>query len=260
MLKLLKVMARLRDPNGGCPWDLQQSFKTIYPYTIEEAYEVADAIENEDWDSLKDELGDLLLQSVYHAQMATEDNLFTFEDVAQHVADKMIERHPHVFGDGSANDENDVNAIWEVQKEKERSRKAGRESTEKKSALDGVALALPSLMRAQKLQKRASRTGFEWTKTEQILDKLDEEIKELRHAVEVQDQNNVVEEFGDILFVIANLARLMNVDCEGALRSTNRKFETRFKGMEDDLEKSDRKMTDLTLDEILALWQKQKTK
>ena len=226
--RLLEVMETLRDPDCGCPWDIQQSFETIAPYTIEESYEVADAIANKDWESLKDELGDLLLQVVYHAQMAREQDFFTFEDVVTHVTEKMISRHPHVFGDKKAATEGDVNILWEQRKEEERTRKSKEKN---KSILDGVALALPALMRAHKLQKRAARKGFEWTNAHDVLLKLDEEIGELKEAIQDHDPDSIGEEFGDILFVIVNLARLYNVDSEGALRATNQKFERRFRGL-----------------------------
>ncbi len=255
--KLLEVMETLRDPDCGCPWDIRQSFETIAPYTIEESYEVADAIANKDWESLKDELGDLLLQVVYHAQMAREQDFFTFADVVTHVTEKMISRHPHVFGDKKAATEGDVNILWEQRKEEERTRKSKEKN---KSILDGVALALPALMRAHKLQKRAARKGFEWTNARDVLLKLDEEIGELKEAIQDHDPDSIGEEFGDILFVIVNLARLHNVDSEGALRATNQKFERRFRGLEAQLKSERLDIQDIPLEDLILRWNEEKKK
>lgn len=246
---LLGLMARLRAPDG-CPWDREQNFATIAPYTIEEAYEVADAIEKEDNEALKDELGDLLLQVVFHAQMAKELGLFTFEDVARNVTDKMVSRHPHVFGDSVAAGAKDVEArIWEEQKDKEK--KAKRLD----SILDDVTRGLPAVMRAQKLQKRAARVGFEWPKAINVLDKLEEEIQELREAIAAKDQDNIHEEVGDMLFCVVNFGRMLGVDCETALRDVNGKFERRFKGIEKALKARNVKLEDATLDQMEAIWQ-----
>lgn len=252
---LLDLMARLRDPDGGCPWDIEQSYATIAPHTIEEAYEVADAIERGDMEDLKDELGDLLFQVVFYTQMAREDGLFDFYDVADHVTQKMIHRHPHVFGDAVAKTGDDVlQGIWEQQKDKEKKR---RDSA---GVLDDVTRALPALMRAQKLQKRAARVGFEWSEAGAVLDKLEEEIAELREALAGGEQDHITEEFGDILFNWVNLGRMIGVDGETALRHCNSKFERRFKGMESDIKSKNHDMKSLTLPEWEALWAAQKAK
>ncbi|MCB9989115.1 MAG: nucleoside triphosphate pyrophosphohydrolase [Rhodospirillales bacterium] len=246
---LLDLMARLRNPDGGCPWDLEQDFKSIAPHTIEEAYEVADAIERGDMNDLKDELGDLLLQVVFHAQMAEEEGLFDFADVARHVTDKMVHRHPHVFGDETAATGDDVlHGIWEQQKDKEKKR------TECESVLDDVTRALPAMMRAQKLQKRAARIGFEWPDTQGAWHKLDEELGELREAITEDDQNHIHEELGDVLYCVVNLGRMLGVDCETAMRDCNYKFESRFKAMEKKLKKIDSP----SLTKMLEIWQAQK--
>ncbi len=251
---LIEIMSQLRNPDGGCPWDLEQDFKSIAPHTIEEAYEVADAIDNNDMQNLREELGDLLFQSVFHAQMASEEQHFDLHDVIHDISAKMVYRHPHVFGDKSATSASDVNSIWDEQKSKE------KKSYEGKSALDGVPLALPSLLRAQKLQKKAAKTGFEWTKAEDILDKLEEEIGEFRDAAASNSLQDKREELGDMLFVVANLGRIMGINPEEALRDCNTKFERRFNGMEDDLSKEDKVISDLTLEEMTQLWVKQKQK
>lgn len=261
--RLIEVMARLRDRDHGCPWDLEQDFDTIAPYTIEEAYEVADAIERRDMAGLKEELGDLLLQVVYHAQMASElaggDGAFDFEAVAQGVADKMIRRHPHVFGDETVDTALGQTSNWEHHKAAERAAKAQGQADRLPSALDGVAAALPALMRAEKLQKRASRVGFDWNDPAAVLDKLEEEIGELR--VEL-DQGavpaRVSDEIGDMLFVVANLARHFRIDPEVALRGANAKFERRFRHIESRLAAQGRKPEQASLDEMEALWQEAK--
>ncbi|HEY0901608.1 MAG TPA: nucleoside triphosphate pyrophosphohydrolase [Micavibrio sp.] len=253
--ELREVMRRLRDPQGGCPWDLEQDFKSIAPYTIEEAYEVFDAIEQGDMPALEDELGDLLLQVVYHAQMAEEAGHFNFDDVAAHVAAKMIHRHPHVFGDAKAADAADVEArIWEDQKAKE-SRKKDQDSV-----LGDVPLALPAVLRAQKLQKRAARVGFEWPEAVQVLDKLEEEIAELRAAIAKNDIANIHEEIGDMLFCVINYGRMTGVDCESALRDVNNKFERRFRGIERTLKERGQSFDQVTLDEMEAIWVAEKMK
>jgi MazG family protein len=248
--RLLNLMVRLRDPNGGCPWDIAQSFETIAPYTIEEAYEVADAIERKDMADLKDELGDLLLQVVFHAQIAAEAGLFTFEDVAGNVTDKMISRHPHVFGDAVAANAADVEGrIWEEQKDKE------KQSKRLDSILDDVTRGLPAVMRAQKLQKRAARVGFEWPEAVNVLDKLEEEIQELREAIAANDKDNIHEEVGDMMFCVVNFGRMLGVDCETSLRDINNKFERRFKGIEQSLKAQNIKLEEATLDQMEAIWQ-----
>ncbi|MCE8456869.1 nucleoside triphosphate pyrophosphohydrolase, partial [Rhodovulum sulfidophilum] len=225
--RLLEIMRRLRDPKTGCPWDIEQDFRSIAPYTIEEAYEVADAIEREAWDELEGELGDLLLQSVYHAQMGEEAGLFDFHSVADRVSDKMVARHPHVFGaEDREKSAEQQTRDWETIKAAER---AGKEA---RGVLDDVALALPALTRAVKLQKRAARVGFDWPETAQVIDKIVEEAQELVEARETLSDAEVFEEFGDLLFVVANLARHLKIEPEEALRAANAKFTRRFNGIE----------------------------
>ena len=252
---LIAVMAALRAPEGGCPWDIEQTFDTIAPYTIEEAYEVAEAIAHGDMDALEDELGDLLLQVVYHARMAEEAGDFAFADVVDRIATKMIRRHPHVFGDAEVADAEAQTQAWEAIKATERAEKGALDGPV--SALDGVALGLPALMRAVKLQKRAARVGFDWTEVEPILDKMREELDELAVEVEApaRDIALVEEELGDLLFVAANLARRLEIDPEGALRHANAKFERRFKAIEARLRAAGRRAADCTLDELDAEWE-----
>ena len=254
---LLVVMARLRDKDTGCPWDIEQTFETIAPYTIEEAYEVADAIARKDTEALKDELGDLLLQVVYHAQMASEARLFGFDDVVDAIARKMVRRHPHVFGDASR-DEFLTKDLWRRIKAEE---KAERGIGSEGSRLDDVVLALPALMRAVKLQKRAAEVGFDWPNLTPVLTKAEEEIAELRAAIAesemrpAKDQaTRVAEEFGDLLFVMANIGRHLKIDPEAALRDANAKFVRRFKSIEAALAEEGRKPQDATLEEMDALW------
>jgi nucleoside triphosphate diphosphatase len=230
--RLLAIMARLRDPNNGCPWDREQNFSTITPYTIEEAYEVADAIARSDMAALKDELGDLLFQVVFHARMAEEAGLFSFDDVAAAIADKMERRHPHVFGDVRIDSAAAQTAAWEEQKETERRARA-QQAGGGHSVLDGVALALPALLRAVKIQSRAARIGFDWPEARPVFDKLAEEIAELRTELETgADRTRVEDELGDILFAVANLARKLDIDPEAALRRATAKFERRFRRVE----------------------------
>lgn len=253
--QLLEVMARLRDRENGCPWDIEQDFATIAPYTIEEAYEVADAIAQGDMIELREELGDLLLQVVFHSQMAAEENLFTFEDVARGIVTKMIDRHPHVFGEVDAKTPDGVNANWEKLKAQERARKAERKGHDRQSALDGVASALPALMRAEKLTKRAARVGFDWPDIDQVFDKLSEEIGELRaEMTETPDPDRLEDELGDMLFVMANLARKIGVDPEVALRRANHKFTSRFHFIENELAKDGRSAAESDLAEMDGLW------
>ncbi|MHA6267601.1 nucleoside triphosphate pyrophosphohydrolase [Aliiroseovarius sp. CAU 1755] len=253
MDRLREIMRRLRDPNGGCPWDIEQTFATIAPYTIEEAYEVADAIEREAWDELKGELGDLLFQSVFHAQMAEEAGLFSFDEIADTMSDKMVARHPHVFGSESRDKSADQQTRdWETIKAAERADKA------QQGVLDGVAIGLPALLRAVKLQKRAARVGFDWPDIGPVLDKITEEARELAEARDSLSQDEVREELGDLLFVVANLARHLNVEPEEALRHTNAKFERRFQGIERRLAADGRAPDDATLEEMDALWDAEK--
>jgi len=247
--RLLEIMRRLRDPETGCPWDIEQDFRSIAPYTIEEAYEVADAIERGDWAELEGELGDLLLQTVYHTQMGAEAGHFDFASVTKAIADKMVDRHPHVFGDESRDKSAEQQtADWERIKAAERAGKA------QKGALDGVAVGLPALLRAYKLQKRAARVGFDWPETTQVLDKIAEEARELVEARESLPQDKVEEEMGDLLFVMANLARHLDVEPEAALRRANAKFTRRFKSIEAALAMKGKAPTDSTLEEMDALW------
>lgn len=247
--RLLDVMARLRDPQGGCPWDLEQTFATIAPYTIEEAYEVAEAIAHDDMAALKDELGDLLFQAVYHAQMASEVGAFTFADVVAAITDKMIRRHPHVFGAARIDTASAQTAAWEEMKAQER---AAKQQT---SVLDGVPLALPALTRAVKLQKRAGRVGFDWRDVRPVLAKLREEIDELEAEIAAAaPAASIEEEFGDMLFVMANLARHLDFDPEQALRAANAKFERRFRAIEERLAARGIDAKDCTLGELDAEW------
>ncbi|MDO9126759.1 MAG: nucleoside triphosphate pyrophosphohydrolase [Parvibaculum sp.] len=252
---LLEIMARLRDPDGGCPWDLEQSYATIAPYTIEEAYEVADAIEQGDMEGLKDELGDLLLQVVFHAQMAKEDGTFDFADVVRAICEKMIRRHPHVFGNEEQRDAGAVKGRWEEIKAEEKAAKG----TVSASILDDVPRALPALSRAVKLQNRAARVGFDWPDTSQVIDKLHEEMLELSAEVaKGGDADRLEDEMGDLLFVYANLARHLKVDPEAALRRANAKFRRRFGRIEEKLAAEGRKPEQSTLEEMDALWNEAK--
>jgi MazG family protein len=247
---LLAIMAALRTPVTGCPWDLEQSFETIAPYTIEEAYEVADAVQRRDMKDLREELGDLLLQPVYHAQMAAEAQAFTFEDVVEGVVTKMIRRHPHVFGDEQARSAGVAKGFWEANKAKERAAKG--EPAER--TLDGVALALPALMRALKLQAKAARVGFDWPDISHVYNKMTEELQELREA----SPEKRAEELGDLLFVMANIARHYGIDPEVALRGANEKFERRFRYIEDRLNEAGKTPAQSDLAEMDGLWDQAK--
>ncbi|MBV9201269.1 MAG: nucleoside triphosphate pyrophosphohydrolase [Alphaproteobacteria bacterium] len=230
--RLLRIMVQLRDPQRGCPWDREQNFSTIAPYTIEESYEVADAIARDDMAALKDELGDLLFQIVFHARMAEEQGLFAFEDVAAAIADKMERRHPHVFGDVRIDSAAVQGEAWEEHKAAERRGRA-RQNGAASSVLDGVALGLPALLRADKLQKRAARIGFDWPDARPVFDKLREEIAELESELQQPtEQGRLEDEMGDILFAAANLARKLSIDPEAALRGATAKFERRFRRVE----------------------------
>jgi nucleoside triphosphate diphosphatase len=253
ILRLLEVMARLRDPEGGCPWDLEQDFATIAPYTVEEAYEVADAIGRGDLESLKDELGDLLLQVVYHARMAEEQGAFDFAAVAGAIADKMVRRHPHVFGEAEVESAAAQRLAWEEVKAAERQCKGGG------SLMDDVPVALPALTRALKLQRRAARGGFDWPDAAPVLDKIGEEVEELRAELEGPGSPARLEdELGDLLFAVVNLARHLEVDPDAALARTNRKFERRFRAIEQALADSGRSVRGTPLDQLEALWQQAK--
>ena len=249
MMRLMAIMEALRDPDHGCPWDIEQDFASIAPYTIEEAYEVADAIARGEMGELEGELGDLLLQVVYHAQMGTESGHFTFASVARAISDKMIARHPHVFGDESREKSAEQQtADWEAIKAAERA------TTKEKGVLDGVALGLPAALRALKLQKRAARVGFDWPSTDEVLDKIVEESRELVEARDTLGPEAVAEEFGDLMFVMVNLGRHLGVDAEAALRGANEKFTRRFKYIEAELKAKDSSPDQSDLAEMDALW------
>jgi ATP diphosphatase len=247
--RLLAIMAALRDPATGCPWDKEQTFDTIAPYTIEEAYEVADSIARRDFASLPDELGDLLFQVVYHARMAEEAGYFAFADVARAISDKMVRRHPHVFGDAAVRDATTQTAAWEVQKSAER---VARQET---GTLAGVPVGLPALTRAEKLTNRAARVGFDWPDAEAVLAKLDEEIGELKAELASADPARLTDEVGDLLFVLANLARKLKLDPEACLRHANDKFARRFNAMEQMLAQEGRDLKGETLAAMEAAWQ-----
>ncbi|SFD72010.1 ATP diphosphatase [Sulfitobacter brevis] len=247
--RLLEIMRRLRDPKTGCPWDIEQDFASIAPYTIEEAYEVADAIERQDWAELEGELGDLLLQSVYHTAMGEEAGLFSFQSVVRSISDKMVARHPHVFGDEDRDKSAEQQTRdWEAIKAAERAGKA------QGGTLDGVAVGLPALLRAYKLQKRAARVGFDWPSTDQVIDKIVEEAQELVEARDTLTETETFEEYGDLLFVMANLGRHLGIDPEAALRAANAKFTRRFEGVEARLAASGKTPDQSDLAEMDALW------
>ncbi|GMQ83706.1 MAG: nucleoside triphosphate pyrophosphohydrolase [Gammaproteobacteria bacterium] len=252
LAELLQIMARLRDPDGGCPWDLQQDFSSIAPYTLEEAYEVAEAIQRNDAADLCDELGDLLFQVVFHAQMAKERDWFDFADVLAAINRKLIRRHPHVFGDEKITDARAQTEAWEQHKTRERAAKG--EATD--SALDGVPLALPALVRAQKIQRRAACTGFDWDNIKDVVAKLDEELAELKQALAARESaERVQEELGDLIFSSVNLARFLDADAETLLRDASHKFESRFRLVEKLVQQERRELRDCTLDELEGYWQ-----
>jgi MazG family protein len=250
--RLLLLMQRLRDPQNGCPWDREQTFATIAPYTIEEAYEVADAIHQQDMHALRDELGDLLFQVVFHAQMAKEQGAFDFDAVVDAICNKMEQRHPHIFGTATVSSAAEQTAAWEAHKKRERDR-AGA------GVLDGVPVALPALTRASKLGKRAAQVGFDWPDVHGALEKLNEEAQELRRAIETQaDRSHLEDEVGDVLFCVTNVCRYLKIDPEEALRRANAKFERRFSYVERQLKAQGRRPEDASLDEMEALWQEAK--
>lgn len=250
--ELLDVMARLRDPAQGCPWDREQSFATIAPYTLEEAYEVADAIERGDLQELKGELGDLLFQVVFYAQMAREQGLYGFEEIVQGIVEKLVRRHPHVFGDMKIDSAQAQTQAWEAHKATERAR--GLAHGRPAGALDGVAVALPALTRAVKLQKRAAHVGFDWPDVAGVLDKIEEEIGELRAELGAADHERLLDEIGDLFFACANLARRLQIDPETSVRRANAKFERRFRLMEALLAERGRSPTEASLTELDELW------
>lgn len=248
--RLLDIMAALRDPEHGCPWDKEQTFSTIAPYTIEEAYEVGDAIARGDFAALPDELGDLLFQVVYHARMAEEAGRFAFVEVARAISDKMVRRHPHVFGAAAARTAAEQTAAWEALKTAERARR------QEFGTLAGVPVALPALNQAAKLTARAARVGFDWPDAEAVLAKLDEEVAELRAELAAAEPERLMDEVGDLLFVLANLARKLGLDPEACLRHANRKFSARFSAMEQFVEAGGKALADVPLEEMEAAWQK----
>jgi len=263
--RLLEVMDRLRDPDGGCPWDLEQTFRTIAPYTIEEAHEVADAIERGDLEHLKDELGDLLFQVVFHARLGREIGAFSFDEVASAVADKLIRRHPHVFGPGAdkgANAEPETGSKMDAEAQTanwEQIKAAERAQAGLSGHLDGVSASLPPLRRAVKLQKRAGRAGFDWPDLQPVLAKVREELEELEVELDSANRDRMEDELGDVLFAVANLARKLEIDADGALRRTNLKFETRFQAMEQAARDAGMRFEALDLDAQEALWQQVKS-
>lgn len=254
--KQIEIMAALRNKENGCPWDIVQTFKTIAPYTIEEAYEVADAIEKQNMNALKEELGDLVFQVAFYSRMAEEENLFDFCDVIENLNEKMISRHPHVFGENNFASPDEVSQNWEKLKAIERENKIKNDN----SILADIALPLPALSRALKLSKRAARVGFDWENIDQIFDKLNEEIYETKEAISEKDINHIEEEIGDILFVIVNLARKCEIDPENALKSANSKFERRFREIEKSLAKIGKNPQSSTIEEMEKLWLEAKLK
>lgn len=263
---LLYMMSRLRDPETGCPWDLKQSFDTIVPYTLEEAYEVADAIQKKDFPHLKEELGDLLFQVIFYAQMGKEQSHFEFGDIVHTLVTKLVRRHPHVFPSGELHSENNDQVLtdeqikqkWEEIKAQERAEKEASDASNNQainSILSDIPDALPALQRAEKLQKRAATVGFDWPEASQVLDKIEEEIAELRVAMANDDQAEIQDELGDLMFAMTNLARHVNVKSEMAIRSTNQKFVKRFQFIESRLSEQSKSLEDATLEEMEALWQ-----
>jgi ATP diphosphatase len=255
--RLIEIMAALRTPGSGCPWDIEQDFATIAPYTIEEAYEVADAISRGDLDELKDELGDLLLQVAFHARMAEEQGAFAFPDVVQAITEKLIRRHPHVFGDKAGLDTGEVNVQWDAIKAEEKAARARARRAPapgRDGALAGVSAGLPALHRALKLQQKAGKVGFDWNDPKAVLAKIREEADEIAAEVDAGEQDKVAGEIGDLLFAVVNLARHLDIDPETALRTTNLKFETRFASIEDALAASGKTPSEATLDEMDGLW------
>lgn len=251
---LLEVMSRLRDPDGGCPWDKQQTFESLVPYTLEEAYEVAETIEQGDYQELRDELGDLLFQVVFYAEIAREKQLFDFDDIANAISEKLVRRHPHVFASEQIDSVEEQNVAWEDHKRQERLKKSSVLS-QQASELDGIAVSLPALVRAQKIQRRAAKTGFDWKEIESVYDKLSEETDEVREAVSQAVPDRIEDEVGDLLFAGVNLARFLGVDAEHALRRANRKFESRFRQVEKRVNKLGRDMSDMSVQELESIWE-----
>ncbi|MES9972181.1 MAG: nucleoside triphosphate pyrophosphohydrolase [Candidatus Thiodiazotropha sp.] len=252
--QLLDIMKQLRDPDKGCPWDLRQTYSTIVPYTLEEAYEVADSIHREEMTELRDELGDLLFQIVFYSQIAKEEGHFDFNDVASGICNKMIRRHPHVFSDAQYKDDTALRHAWELQKEEERTQR--KKASTPASHMDGVAHALPALLRAEKLQKRAARVGFDWPDVQGALDKVNEEFDEVQAEIDKNDRDRLEDELGDLLFSMVNVIRLLGLDAEQSLTRANSKFERRFRAMERRLtDEGGSSMDTLSLDQLDALWE-----
>lgn len=252
MERLLDIMSQLRDPDGGCPWDLKQTFETILPHTLEEAYEVADAIESGDRDQLRDELGDLLFQVVFYSQLGKEEGSFEFADISNAMADKLLRRHPHVFGDIKAKDGDEALANWEAIKQTERTAK------QQHSVLDDIPKALPGMQRAAKMQKRAANVGFDWPEVAPVFDKLDEEVTEIHEAYDNGDREHVLDELGDLMFMCVNLARHLKANPEQVMRAANDKFERRFRLMEATLQADGLDMAEQSLDDLETAWQQAK--
>ena len=257
--QLIEIMRALRDPKSGCPWDLQQDFQSLIPYTIEEAYEVADAIERNDLDDVKSELGDLLFQIIFYSQLATEQQAFDFNDVAQAISDKLTRRHPHVFADVKIKNAEDQTKEWERLKQQERKDKAG-ESISTLSHLDDVSRTLPSLMRAEKLQKRAAREGFDWPNIKGVVAKIYEELEEVQQELDAEEQDHlrIEDEIGDLFFSCINLSRRTGVDAEQSLRKANLKFERRFRSLEKIASSKDLQVNEMTTDELEIIWEEVK--
>jgi len=257
--RLIEIMAALRTPETGCPWDLKQDFATIAPYTVEEAHEVAEAIARNDLDDLKDELGDLLLQVVFHARMAQEQDAFEFGDVVQAITEKLIRRHPHVFGDTRHLTPDEVKGLWDkIKAEEKAERRLRRGMDEEAGALAGIPSGLPALTRALKLQQQASKVGFDWNDPRAVLDKIKEETVEIERALDADDHAAVAGEIGDLMFALVNLARHLEVDSETSLRGTNAKFERRFAAIEAALARLGKTPSEATLAEMDALWDQAK--
>jgi ATP diphosphatase len=251
--QLLEIMSRLRDPESGCPWDLRQTYSTIVPYTLEEAYEVADAIQRQDMQELRGELGDLLFQVTFYSQIAKEDGHFTFEQVVEGICEKMLRRHPHVFAEAKFDNETELRAAWEREKERER---ADSSESNETSQMDGVARALPALIRAEKLQKRAARVGFDWPDVDGALKKVHEEFAEIEQELEQNDLEKTKDELGDLFFSLVNVTRLLGMDAEQVLSQANEKFERRFRGMEKQLHENGKAdLKQLSLDEWDDAWE-----
>lgn len=264
--RLLEIMAALRDPETGCPWDVEQSFQSITPYTLEEVYEVIDAIERDDMDDLREELGDLLLQVVFHSRMAEEQGSFAFGDVVEAITHKMIRRHPHVFGDAEARSAGMAKGSWnrikaeEKAERAERRAKLGLETVEKTRYLDDIPGAFPALLRALKLQQKAAKVGFDWSEAAPILDKIAEETAELKEAMAAEDKANIAEEYGDLLFAMVNLGRHLEIDAETALIAANDKFKRRFDFIEKSLKDAGSSLEAADLDEMENIWIEAKKK